>query len=148
MTTADAIVNLDAEIAQVLKEWATKYDGVDPVPAHVLDTVSEEEKLYAMNAAAVQTAMAGQPRGLYELTETSVEPKLYDVDQLNYVRKPADVVNTGEDLDMDEGLAMAVVYYAVDQLCADCDRYGTLGNKVVKEYLSAYKSYDKTIPVP
>lgn len=138
MTTAEAIAILDAEIAYVLREHTAAANG-GTVAVHVLDAVTDAEKLAALDSALVWVAMNGRPRGLIGSTGT----KLYDVDATTWLRKPATPTNTGDDFDMDEGLVRATIYSAMSRLCSSCDKYEQMATKGIKAYEAAYKIYDK-----
>jgi hypothetical protein len=148
MTTATAIAKLDLEIAQVLKDYDNSPESKDTVGsriAHLLDTITEPEKLYALERGLYTAAIQCKPRGLWELLATPVGLELVKVNTLNYVRVPATPTNTGDDLDMDEALAYGVIFYAVSVLNSGNGDHGSKADTAFKDYTSAYKEYDLAV---
>jgi len=148
MTTAAAMAKIDEEITQILKEYdnssASKDSTGTRIP-HVLDTVSEAEKLVGINKGLLAAAMQCKPKDLWRITGTDVDPKLYDVNSTKYVKVPDTATNTGEDLDIDEALAYGVIYYAVLMLYSGNDRYSQKAETVFKTYNSVQKQYDLAV---
>jgi len=145
MTTAAAMTLLGNEITQVIKEYDNSPEGKDTSGtriAHVLDTVTDAEKLWAINDSLVYVALQGYPRDLFEDQVSGTAPKLYDYDGTYYVRRPAAATDTGDDLDMSEGLAEAVVYYALYKLDSSQMGHYKKTSENIRAYLAAEKHFD------
>ena len=148
MTVANVIVKIDEEVVQILKEYdatTASKDSEGTRIAHILDTVTDPEKLAGINKALLTTTLECKPRDLWRLTATDVDPKMYDIDSTNYVKVPTIATNTGDDLDMDEALAQGVIFYSVLMLWSGNDRYAQKAESVFKNYNAVQKQYDLAI---
>ena len=142
MLTTEALTIIDTEIIHILKVFHVPI--TDPVEEHVLDTVTEAEKLYSLNKALLHIAVSAQPRALYEEIASPVGEELYKVDQVNYVRVPATLTNAGgEFLDTDEMLCQTACYYAMYDLYGGMI-YETLTDRGVTDYLRTIEAYEAT----
>lgn len=148
MTTAQALTKIGEEITQILKEYDNSPASKDSLGVripHVLDTVTDAEKLIAINKGLLAAAMTCRPKDLWRDTGVDIDPKLYDINSTKYVAVPATATNTGEDLDIDEALAYGVVYYAVLMLYSGNDRYSQKAETLFKNYNSVQKQYDLAV---
>lgn len=148
MTTAIALTKLDKEIAQVLKDYDNSPESKDTVGAripHLLDTITEPEKLYALERGLHTAAIQCKARDLWELFSAPVGAELIKVNTLNYVRVPATPTNLGDELDIDEALAYGVIFYAVSVLNSGNGDHGSKADTAFKDYTSAYKEYDLAV---
>lgn len=148
MTVANVIVKIDAEVTQILKEYDATTASKDSEGAridHILDVISEAERLDGINKGLLAGAMQCRPRDLWKITGTDVDPKLYDIDSTNYVMVPAIATNTGDDLNIDEALAQGVIFYAVLMLWSGNDRYSQKAESVFKSYNAVQKQFDLAV---
>lgn len=144
MLTTEALAIIDLEIVHILKVF--NIPVIDPVGEHVLNTVTEPEKLYSLNKALLYLAVNAQPRDLYEEIAVPVGEELYKVDQTNYVRVPAVLTNAGgEFLDMDEVLCQTACYFALFDLYGGM-MYETLTDRGITNYLRIIEAYEETTP--
>ena len=103
MTVANVMTKLGEEITQIIKEYDATDASKDSEGTridHILDAVTDPEKLIAINKGLTSTALNCSPRDLWKTTGTDLDPKLFDVNSTTYVMVPAIATNTGDDLNI------------------------------------------------
>jgi hypothetical protein len=111
MNVDNALQIIDRFIAQTLEAYnesdESKDNNGNRIP-HPLDYVDNEDKLFALDVALKDVALKTTPMSLLE-SEGSTASELKRVSDKYFVRVPA-YPQTGQRLDIDDGLAYAVIF--------------------------------------
>ncbi|MEA1916656.1 MAG: hypothetical protein U9N42_03895, partial [Campylobacterota bacterium] len=106
---------------------------------HALEKKDDSDKLYAINSAILEIAITVVPLKLLESVGSSAtEYKM--VSSTKYVRQPNEAVIDGE-LDIDESLAYAVIYKAINTLYDGNSDYNYKAKEIITSYADAYRDY-------
>ena len=145
MKTADALTNIDKEIAAIVAEW--HLDSDNDGKTHLLETKTEADKLYALDKSLKHAASVTAPSSLTEDSATGTDPIWTKLNQCQYIRVPATPVNAvDENLDIDEALAFGVIFYSIGILDSTQDKYLQKGERWFKDFNTRYKQYMMTLP--
>lgn len=146
MTVDKAIATITKIINNTLEEYdqspASKDSNGARIP-HPLDIVDEDDKLFALDMALKNVALQTTPVSLIE-GEGSTASELRRVSKNYFIRVPADPV-LGQELDIDDGLAYAVIFKALVDLWEEYSDYGQQGDMIIATYDHAYTDYIKAL---
>lgn len=141
MTVDKALEIIDRTIAQTLEIYNESSDSKDQngvrIP-HPLDYVDDSDKLFALDIALKDVALKTIPMSLLE-ANGSTASELKRVSKDYYVRVPA-YPQAGQALDIDDGLAYAVVFYALENIWSSgFSKYQQKGDMICNIYNNAYR---------
>lgn len=145
METVKALSILSKIIAGEIREYdltedsKTIKDGIEIRVAHPLDALVEEDKIFYLDMALKDVALSASPISLIETTG-SVASELRRVSTSYYIRVPKEPL-LGDVLDIDDGLAYAVVYSALAGLWSEFGEYAQKSDSIVNTYIQAYRDY-------
>ncbi|WP_456432680.1 hypothetical protein [Nitratifractor sp.] len=145
--TVDAAVDIISRIiGNTLEEYDQSPQSKDEDgnrKPHPLDIVDPDDKLFALDMALKEVALKTTPATLIE-GPGSTAPELRRVNKDYYVRVPA-APQSGQNLDIDDGLAYAVVFRALSMLWSDYGRYEQQADSIIGTYDHAYRDYIKAL---
>ena len=131
---------MDRFIAQALEIYDESPQSKDSSGAripHPLDYVDDEDKLFALDISLKDVALKTIPVTLLESGGASSELKRVSRDY--YVRVPL-YPQKGANLDIDDGLAYAVIFLALAQLWDGFGKYEQKSEMICNVYNNAYRS--------
>ncbi|ADV46414.1 hypothetical protein [Nitratifractor salsuginis] len=142
MTVDTALQTMQKIIDNTLEEYNQSPDSKDDqgnrIP-HPLDIVDQDDELFALDISLKEVALKAAPVSLLE-TSGSTAPELRRVSTDYYIRVPAEP-QTGQNLDIDDGLSYAVVYRALGKLWREYSEYEQESEAIVSTYIQAYRTY-------
>lgn len=140
MTVDKALETINRIIAQTLEIYNESSESIDQngnkIP-HPLDYVDESDKLFALDIALKDVALKTIPMSLLE-ANGSTASELKRVSKDYYVRVPA-YPQTKQALDIDDGLAYAVVFTALGNIWNGFSKYEQKGDMICNVYNNAYR---------
>jgi hypothetical protein len=146
MTVDNAIAKISQIIGNTLADYnqspdSTKVDatGATVRIPHPLDIVDPTDKLFALDMALKDVALKATPVSLIETTgSTASELKRVSTDY--FIRVPTEPI-AGIALDIDDGLAYAVVFKALALLWREYGDYNQRADSIINTYIQAYRQY-------
>lgn len=146
MTVDKALATIQKIIDNTLEEYnqspesqTTDDSGNQTRIPHPLDIVDEQDELFALDMSLKDVALSATPVSLIETTgSTASELKRISTDY--YVRVPAEPAS-GQNLDIDDGLAYAVVFRALGLLWREYGEYEQRADSIINTYVQAYRDY-------
>lgn len=146
MTVDNAVQTIQTIISQTLEEYdqspesKTKDDrgNVVRVP-HPLDIVDQDDILFALDISIQDVALKTIPTTLLE-TDGSTADELRRVTKDYYVRVP-NKPTLGQNLDIDNGLAYAVVFKALGYIWQSYASFDQKADIIINNYDVAYRKY-------
>lgn len=146
MTVDKAIETISKIIDNTLEEYnqsaASKDDQGNRIP-HPLDIVDPDDKYFNLDLALKDIALKTTPITLME-GPGSTAAELRRVTKDYYIRVPA-TPQAGENLDIDDGLAYAVVFRALSLIWSEYADYEQQSDMIVATYDHAYRDYIKAL---
>ena len=146
MTVDKSIATITRIIDNTLEEYdqspSSKNSNGARIP-HPLDIVDDDDKFFALDMALKNVALQTTPVSLIE-GNGSTASELRRVSANYYIRVPADPVS-GQELDIDDGLAYAVIFKALVELWEEYSDYGQQGDMIIATYDHAYSDYIKNL---
>ena len=115
----------------------SKDDKGQRIP-HPLDTVDEDDELFALDIALKTVALRTIPQSLLESIADSTADVLKRVSKDYFVRVPA-YPQKGQPLDIDASLAYAVVFLALSEIYNGFSDYGQKADTICNEYNNALR---------
>lgn len=141
MTVDKALEIINRVITQELSAYNESPDSKDAsgnrIP-HPLDYVDDNDKLFALDVSLKNVALKTVPMTLLESVNDSTATEFKRVSKDYFVRVPA-YPQVGSNLDIDSGLAYAVVFYALGELYSGFSTYTQKGDAICNEYNNAYR---------
>jgi hypothetical protein len=142
MTVDTALQTMQKIIDNTLEEYNQSPDSKDDqgnrIP-HPLDIVEQDDELFTLDISLKEVALKAAPVSLIE-TSGSTAPELRRVSKDYYIRVPAEP-QTGQSLDIDDGLSYAVVYRALGKLWREYSEYSQESDGIISTYTQAYRTY-------
>ncbi len=146
MTVDHAVQTVQTIISQTLEEYNQSPDsktkdeqGNEVRIPHPLDIVDQDDILFALDLAIKDVALKTVPTTLLE-TNDSTADELRRVTKDYYVRVPQ-TPTTGHNLDIDNGLAYAVVFRALGHIWQNYAAYDQKADIIINNYDVAYRKY-------
>lgn len=146
MTVDKATSTIQTIITNTLEEYDQSSDskytddqGVEQRKSHPLDIVDSDDILFQLDIALKDIALKAVPISLLETTGSTAS-ELRRVSTDYYVRVPQTPVS-GQDLDIDDGLAYAVVYCALGNIWREYGEYDQKSDSITNTYIQAYRQY-------
>jgi len=146
MTVDNATQIIGNVISNTLAEYDQSPDsrvkdklGVVTRIPHPLDIVSPQDQLFSLDMALKDVALKATPVSLIEnANSTASELKRISTDY--FVRVPVAPV-AGANLDIDDGLAYAVVFKTLGLIWREYGDYDQRADSIINTYVQAYRTY-------
>lgn len=150
MTVDNAVQTIQSIINQTLEEYNQSTDSLEVdasgntrrIP-HPLDIVDQDDILFALGICIDDVALKTTPVSLLE-SNSSTATELRRVSKDYYIRVPQKP-QLGQNLDIDSGLAYAVIFKALAFLWQNYSMYGQKADIIINNYDNAYRQYVKDI---
>ena len=105
---------------------------------HPLDNVSEDDELFALDVSLKNVALKTIPQTLIESVSDSTADVFKRISKDYFVRVPR-YPQKGQNLDIDNGLAYAVVFFALAEIYSGFNSYGQKADVICNEYNNAMR---------
>ena len=150
MTVDNAVQTIQKIISQTIEEYNQSPDSktkdengnIVRIP-HPLDIVDQNDILFALDISIKDVALKTTPVSLME-TSGSTAPELRRVSKDYYIRVPQTPA-LGQNLDIDDGLAYAVIFRALAFIWQNYSVYDQKADIIINNYDNAYRKYIQDI---
>lgn len=137
---------VDRIIANTLEEYdqspisqgVANTGAITRIP-HALDIVDADDIYFAMDMALKSTALKATPIDLLE-SQGSTAQEFKRISEKYFIRVPNDPV-AGQNLDIDDGLAYAVVFKTLGEIWREYNEYMQRGDIIINTHEQSYRKY-------